>query len=104
MEMLGGAEERVVLNMEDEERAKGDTKNKEEIEDITKEELIETLKKLKRAKAPGEDGIENKAWRFMPKEIGEEFWKLINRVWKGEGIPGEWNNGMISSIYKKGEK
>jgi len=39
------------------------------------------LKKLKRAKTPGEDGNENEAWKFMPRkreEIGEKFWKLIN--------------------------
>lgn len=62
------------------------------------------LKKLKKAKAPGEDGIENEAWRFMSKEMGEEFWKMINRVWKGEGIPLDWNKGLICPIYKKGEK
>lgn len=36
----------------------------------------------------------------MSKEIGKEFWKLINRIWK-EGIPGDWNKGMINPIHKK---
>jgi len=31
------------------------------------------LKKLKRAKTPGEDENENESWKFMPKEIREEF-------------------------------
>lgn len=57
------------------------------------------LKKLKKAKAPR---IENEAWRFMPKEIGKELWKLINRIWK-EGIPGDWNKGMIIQFTKKKE-
>lgn len=73
----------MTLNIEDEERVV--KKKEEEIEKITREELIETLKKLKRAKALGKDEIENEAWRFMSQEIGEELWKLINRIWKGEG-------------------
>lgn len=40
----------------------------------------------------------------MPKEIGEVFWKLINKIWKERGIPYAWNRGVISPIYKKGEK
>ncbi|XP_039302912.1 uncharacterized protein LOC120357160 [Solenopsis invicta] len=54
--------------------------------------------------APGEDGIENEAWKFMSVEIGEEFWKLINKIWKGGGLPRDWNRGVISPIYKRGEK
>lgn len=61
----------MTLNIEDEERVV--KKKEEEIEEITREELIETLKKLKRVKASGEDGTENKAWRFMSQEIGKEF-------------------------------
>lgn len=89
----------MTLNIEDEETV---VKKKEKIEEITREELIETLKKLKRAKAPGEDGTENEAWRFMSQELGEEFWKLINRIWKGEGIPEDWNKGIINPM--RGEK
>lgn len=40
----------------------------------------------------------------MSKEVGEEFWKLINRIWKGEGIPGDLNKGMINPIYKRGKR
>lgn len=49
----------MTLDIEDEERVA--KKKEEKIEEITREELIETLKKLKRAKTPGEDGIENEA-------------------------------------------
>lgn len=38
----------------------------------------------------------------MSKEIGKEFWKLINRIWK-ERIPGDWNKGMIIQFTKKKE-
>lgn len=48
-EPLGGTQEKAVWQMESEEE--DNTEEKEKIEDITREELIEMLKKLK-AKAP----------------------------------------------------
>ncbi|XP_076248106.1 uncharacterized protein LOC143187781 [Calliopsis andreniformis] len=102
MELLGGKEDRVTLNLEGEEGE--DTQEEEEIEDITKEDLIKQLRKLKKAKAPGEDGIENEAWIYMPKEIGEEVWKIINKIWREGEIVEESKRGIISPIYKKGEK
>lgn len=58
---------------------------------------------MKKGKAPGEDGIENEAWRLMPKEIGGVMWKLLNNIWTNGGIPDDWNKG-ICPIFKKGEK
>ena len=106
MELLKGTKEgKKVEEKEnsriDEERAKRD---EEEEEEISKEELIEQLKKLKKGKAPGENGIENEAWGLMPKGIGETLLKLIKRIWKEGGIPDAWNRGIISPIFKKGEK
>lgn len=103
MELLGGTKRRIVLNLADEEKEEGERKD-EEVEDITKKELMRQLKKLKIAKAPGKDGIENEAWRYMSKEVGEVFWKLINNIWRKGKVPEEWNKGIISTIYKKGEK
>ena len=80
--------------MESEESEEEKT-GREEVGEIAKEELIEVLRKLKKAKTPGEDEIENEAWRFTSKEIGKEFWKIINRIWKGEGISSDWNKGLI---------
>jgi len=40
----------------------------------------------------------------MPKEIGEEIWKLVNGIWKGEGVSGDWNKEVISLIYKRGKR
>jgi len=75
MEMLRGTQEKIMLEIKNSE----EEEDKEEVEaagDIMREEIIEVLKKLKREKAPGEDGIENEAWRYMSKELGEKFWKL----------------------------
>jgi len=45
----------------------------EPLPEITREELIEVVRKVKRAKVSGENGIENEAWKYMTKEIGDEF-------------------------------
>ena len=55
--------------------------------EIRREEIIEQLVKLKKAKTSGCDNIENEPWRRMPIEIGEAFHRLINRIWRGERIP-----------------
>jgi len=72
MEMLEGTRERATLRLESDESEEEMT-NRKEIEEIAKEKLIEMLRKLKKAKTPGEEEIENEVWRFMFKKIGEEF-------------------------------
>lgn len=64
MDLLGETERRMIMEEEEGEE-------KVEEKEITREELINQLKKLKKRKALGENGIENEAWRFMSKEIGE---------------------------------
>jgi len=43
----------------------------EEEREVTREEMIKRLIKLKTGKAPGENGLENEVWKHMPKSIGE---------------------------------
>lgn len=62
MDLLRGTRQRTIMEEEEEEEG-----NEKEEGEITKEEL----RRLRKKKAPGENGIENEAWRFMSKEIGE---------------------------------
>ena len=64
MELLGDTREKTILSMESEESEEEKT-GREEVGEIAKEELIEVLRKLKKAKTLGEDEIENEAWRFI---------------------------------------
>lgn len=34
----------------------------------------------------------------MPREIGEAFMKMINKIWKEGCVPEEWNRGLVMSI------
>jgi hypothetical protein len=75
-----------------------------EIEEITREELEQQLRKLKRKKAPGMDGIQNESWIYGTEREVDRLLEIMNGVWKGEGFPQEWKEGIICPIYKKGEK
>jgi hypothetical protein len=75
-----------------------------EIEEITREELEQQLRKLKRKKAPGRDGIQNESWMYGTEREVDRLLEIMNGVWKGEGFPQEWKEGIICPIYKKGEK
>lgn len=102
MQLLEGAKERVVLEEEEEEG--GNEKEEEEEDSIGKEELVRQLTKLKKGKAPSENGIENEAWRLMPTEIGEAFMEMINKIWREGCVPEEWNRGLICPLFKRGDK
>lgn len=102
MELLGGKEERIVRQIKNREDELEE--GEEEAQDISQEELVKQWKKLKMGKAPGEDGIENEAWKYMTTEIGDVLGRLLNSVWKNGKIPEDWKEGIISLIFKKGEK
>ncbi|CAL1672497.1 unnamed protein product [Lasius platythorax] len=87
MEMLEGKEEKTDI-----ERGKKEEREEREEEEEKQEngrnngriggaEVKAQVKKLKRGKAAEEDGINNKAWIFMKKEIGEPLIKVMEKVW-----------------------
>jgi hypothetical protein len=61
----------------------------------------ETIWKLKR-RGTGEGWRE--AWMYGTEEIVGKIVELINGVWKTEGFPVDWREGVICPIFKKGEK
>ncbi|KAG7198956.1 hypothetical protein KM043_015919 [Ampulex compressa] len=84
LDLLDETSEKVILEERketEEGEEKGTTLGRGE-EEITKEELITQLVNMKRGKAPGKNGLENEAWRLMPKEIGEVVLQLINKIWR----------------------
>lgn len=59
---------------------------------------------MKIKKAAGADGIAREAWIYSKGEIREKLKEVIGRVWKRKGFPEEWRYGVITPIYKKGDK
>jgi hypothetical protein len=63
-----------------------------------------TNKELKKRKAPGRDRVQNEAWMYGIEGIVERMVKLMNGVWRGEGFPVDWREGVACRIFKKDEK
>lgn len=84
MRLLGGVNNRITE--ENREEKKGHE------EEISKEEVKEVFKRIKKGKA-GIDGIPGEAWKYGGTNTMEWTWIFYNRVWKGEGWPEEWKEG-----------
>ncbi|KAH0809508.1 hypothetical protein GEV33_013282 [Tenebrio molitor] len=87
------------------EEGEGGTQMKEkqtapEETEITAEELERQIRNLQMRKAPVRDGVKNEAWMYGTERMVE----LMNGVWRGEGFPVDWREGVICPIFKKSEK
>ena len=72
--------------------------------DITIEEIKQTIKKLKNKKAPGNGSITNEMITCSDGLMLVKLEKLFNKIFKTGYYPNSWNEGLIFSIYKSGEK
>ncbi|XP_071052637.1 uncharacterized protein [Onthophagus taurus] len=68
-------------------------------EEIAEEEMEAVLRRLKKGKAPGEDGIHNEAWLEASRVVRVKLLEGMNIVWRGGGIPEGWKVGVICPVY-----
>jgi hypothetical protein len=64
----------------------------------TAEELERQIRNLQRRKAPVRDGVQNEAWMYGTERMVESMVELMNGVWRGEGFPVDWREGVICPI------
>lgn len=95
MDLLGGVESKVVRGGKE----KGERDGEQE---ISREEVKRILGKMKKGKAAGEDGIPSEVWKYGGERIEEWVREMCNRVWRGEGWPERWKEGIIVPLIKKG--
>ena len=70
--------------------------------DLGLEEIKRVVMKLKDGKAGGGDGIQNEVWKYGGEEVMECLWVICSRVWRGEGWPEGWKEGVVVPVLKKG--
>ena len=89
-----------LLNQENpRERREMRTEERErDVKDISGEEV--RLRKMKKEKAQGPDGIPVEAW-IAPGNKGVEFLvNFFNRFLQGEKMPDEWKRSVLVPLYK----
>ena len=73
--------------------------------EITEEEVLKCLSKLKLNKACSSDMILNEFLKFSETKMLTAFTKFFNLVFSSGLIPNEWSQGIIYPLYKnKGDK
>ncbi|KAL2076716.1 hypothetical protein ACEWY4_027687 [Coilia grayii] len=72
--------------------------------EITLDELLDTLHKLKPKKACGPDSIRTEMLKHSTPELHSVLLKLFNLTLQAGCFPEVWNRGLISPIFKSGDK
>lgn len=71
---------------------------------ITREMVVNGIKKLKNRKAPGEDGIANELIKYGGDYLTTEIHSLYNKIMNSSIIPNAWKKSITIPIFKKGNK
>lgn len=73
-------------------------------EDIKEEEVWSALRKMKKKKAAGIDGIPTEAWLYAGEELRGRLLDLLKLIWRKGKIPNDWKKSIVVPIYKRGDK
>ena len=58
---------------------------------------------LKKKKSVGVDGIRKEDSKYANEKVRKRLRKIMNGIWKVREWPEDWKEGIICTIYKKGE-
>ncbi|XP_011685761.1 PREDICTED: uncharacterized protein PF11_0207-like [Wasmannia auropunctata] len=73
-------------------------------EDIKEEEVWSALRKMKKKKAAGIDGIPTEAWLYAGEWLRGRLLDLLKLIWRRGKIPNNWKKSIVVPIYKRGDK
>ena len=71
-----------------------------EVEEISVEEVLVAMKKMKKGKAQGPDEIPVEAWLALGREGVNFLTKMFNRLLQGEAMPEEWRMSVVVPFFK----
>ncbi|XP_070134417.1 uncharacterized protein [Drosophila bipectinata] len=66
-------------------------------------EIKDAIRKLKRNKAAGDDGIPAELLQINTQLMAETLHPHFNNIWESERIPTSWKKGIIIKLPKKGD-
>ena len=72
-----------------------------EVNCVSREEVKNTLRKIKKRKAVVPDELPVEVWKCMGKMVIEFLTRLFNRLLMGERTPEEWRRSVLIPIYKQ---
>ncbi len=72
--------------------------------EITKDELVSSLKKMKNNKSPGPDGIIVEFYKLFWENIGDDIYEIIIDSYLNEQLPHTQYIALIKLLYKKGTR
>ena len=75
----------------------------EEVNCVSREEVKNALRRMKKGKAVGPDELPVEVWKCMGKMGIEFLTRLYNRLLMGERMPEEWRRSVLIPIYKNKE-
>jgi hypothetical protein len=77
-----------------------DDTNRRFVRRIQEAEIEEALKRMKRGKAMGPDGIPIEVWRYLGARAIVWLAKLFNLIFRENKMPEEWRRSVLVPIFK----
>ena len=74
----------------------------EEVNCVSREEVKNALRRMKKGEAVGPDELPVEVWKCMEKMGIEFLTRLFNRLLMGERMPEEWRSVLIPIYKNKG--
>ena len=76
----------------------------DEEEDLTDEEVTLVIRKLINNKATGIDGIAGELIKYGGRTMEEEMSKILNKVWREERMPQEWEKRIYLPLHERDDR
>ena len=74
-----------------------------EIPALTFNEVYSIINKLKSGKAGSTANIIPELIKYGGRALKQRIYRLITMIWKEEQLPSQWNEGIISPVFKTGD-
>ena len=71
------------------------------VRDISRDEVVLGLKKMKNGKAPGPDELPIEAWKALGNEGTNTLWSLMQKIFHEERMPDSWRQSTLIPIFKE---